>query len=150
MTRPKSRLHVLPLSCPNHTPAKTETSLPVSAARKANTLGVLWSGFKFLVGGREKNFTINRVEAQELARHKLADLLRAPFPNMSDRAIAAEWAPRLQRSTRQVENWLKSESCASFSDAYAIAAIHGLFPSIAILVGEDTRSDTLKRIGQKT
>jgi hypothetical protein len=114
-----------------------------------NLAKTLWTGFKFLFGGYEKSFTANRVEAEEFARERFAKLLRQPFPGRSDREIAQAWAPRLQRSDRQIMNWLACTHSASITDMTIVGATHGIWQTASIFVGEDSRADVMKRIAQR-
>ncbi|MFW2541512.1 hypothetical protein ACN2XU_02640 [Primorskyibacter sp. 2E107] len=108
----------------------------------------IWSGFRYLVGAREKSFTVNRVEAEALARASFAAMLRHPFPGATDAEIARAWAPRLDRSERQVLNWLAGEHAASVTDIYIVGATLGVWASAEILVGQRTRDDILAQIGR--
>ena len=138
-------------------PARTEKSCIVKAgtaarapARREKSFGaVIWEGFRFLVGHRSREFVANRVEAQDLARDRFAAMLRHPFPGASDHEVARAWAPRLQRSERQVLNWLACTHSASIEDIYIVGAALGVWTSAQVLVGERTRDDVLAQIGQK-
>lgn len=110
---------------------------------------VFWAGFRFLLGRREKIFTANRVEAQDLARARFADMLRHPFPDASDREIARSWAPRLGVSDKTIQNWLACSHSASIEDIFIVGAAHGVWTTMQILVGESTREEYLEQMGQK-
>lgn len=110
---------------------------------------VMWEGFRFLVGRRSRDFVANRAAAQDLARDRFAAMLRYPFPGASDAAVARAWAPRLQRSEKQVANWLSGVSSAPIDDIFIVGAALGIWDTSKILVGERTRDDVLAQIGQK-
>ncbi|MEQ8258076.1 MAG: hypothetical protein RH980_18685 [Roseovarius confluentis] len=120
-----------------------------SARREKSFGAVIWDGFRFLVGHRSREFIANRVEAQDLARDRFAAMLRHPFQGASDHEVARAWAPRLQRSERQVLNWLACTHSASIEDIYIVGAALGVWTSAQVLVGERTRDDVLAQIGQK-
>lgn len=92
---------------------------------------------------------VNRVEAEELARDRFAAMLRHPFPEATDLEIAREWAPRLDRSERQVRNWLACDHAASITDIFVVGATLGVWTSAQLIVGERTRDDILNQIGRK-
>lgn len=123
--------------------------LEKSCAKRAGGFGrTLWGGFRFLVGRRERSFTANRVEAEEFARKRFARLLRDPFPGASNREVARHWSPRLQCSERQIMNWLACTHSASITDMTIVGATHGIWQTAQIFVGEDSRGEVMKRIGQ--
>ena len=133
------------VSCLNHKAGRREKSCSgaISAAR------TIWAGFKYLAGSSEKSFVANRVEAEALAREKFADMLRHPFPELTDAEIARQWAPRLERSERQILNWLASDNAASVTDIFIVGATLGVWKSAELIVGESTRDEILEQIGRK-
>lgn len=138
----------------HHAQKDTERKVPEKSFHPVSRKGLsgaraIWQGFRFLVSGREKDFVVNRVEAEIAARETFAALLRAPFPESSDAEISRHWANVLQRSPRQVLNWLRLDSSASFTDAYVVASTHGVWETARIAVGELRREDVLARIGQR-
>jgi hypothetical protein len=149
MTRPHSRLHVPKYPCPQSTSDRKETSFAVALKKPPSIARVIWAGFKFLLGSREKSFVANRVEAELFARERFALLLREPFNTESDKEIARSWAPHLGTSERTVENWLACTHSASITDMTIVGATHGIWQTAAIFVGEDTRAQVLNRIGRR-
>ncbi|GAA6190873.1 hypothetical protein [Phaeobacter sp. NW0010-22] len=109
---------------------------------------VFVSGIKFLLNGREKSFVVNRVEARELARGRFAVALRAAFPGKTDSEVARLAAPVLDRSERQIQNWLAGVSSPVIEDVYTVCAILGVFQTMEILTQDQTRNDILGQIGQ--
>lgn len=129
----------------------TGSSSQFALGRKEKSWGtvrVLWAGFRFLCGSREKTFTANRVNAQIVARQRFAEMLRHPFPDESDAEIARAWAPRLQVSEKTVLNWLACNNSASVEDMFIVGAVHGVWTTMQIMVGERTRESFLEQMGQ--
>lgn len=116
---------------------------------RGGAVALMWQGCKFLFGGREKSFIANRVEAEELARARFAKLLRDPFPGSQDFEIARYWAVRLGTTERTVRNWLACDTSASITDIFIVGAMHGVWSSAAILVGDDSRAEIMGRISQR-
>lgn len=134
-----------------HAPKQVSSrqSSPVRPAQSCGpVMSAVWAGFRFLVKGHEKSFIANRVEAEDLARDRFAAMLRDPFPNKSDHEIASIWADRLQRSPRQVRNWLDLTHSASVTDIFIVGATLGVWKSAEIIVGERSRDSILEQIGQ--
>lgn len=127
-----------------HNAQRRETS----CATHSSVRSVLWSGFRFLIGRREKSFTANRIEAEAFARERFQLMLRHPFPGATDKEIARTWAARLNVSERTVENWLAGTHTASITDLTIVGATHGIWGSAAIFVGELTRDEVMNRIGR--
>lgn len=130
-------------------PDEAETSFAIAQATKPNALKVIWSGFKFLCGGREKSFVANRVQAEGFARERFARLLREPFHGLTDKQIARAWAKQIGTSERTIENWLACTHSASITDMVIVSTTHGIFQTMAIFVGEDTRAEVMDRIGRR-
>jgi hypothetical protein len=108
----------------------------------------MFSGVKFLLNGREKSFQVNRVRARELARERFAAALREAFPGKTDSEIARQAAPILDRSERQIRNWLSGESSPVIEDVYTVCAILGVWKTMEILTQDQTRNDILGQIRQ--
>ncbi len=125
-------------------------SQPSRAPREksCSPMRVLWSGFQFLTGKRRKTFTANRVKAQSVSRRQFAAMLRHPFPEATDREIARHWAPRLTVHERTVLNWLAETHSASIEDVFIVGATHGVWTTMAIMVGDRTREEFLTEMGQ--
>lgn len=144
------------VSCPEHAMAGRETSrapvsakpLPVRRRSETSFRAVIWEGFRFLAGRRSREFVANRIEAQDLARDRFAAMLRHPFPGECDTAVARAWAPRLQRSEKQMLNWLRCTHSAPIEDIYMVGATLGVWTSAQVLVGERTRDDILSQIAR--
>lgn len=137
----------------NPTRALREKSYPIpqnlSARKIAQNAAMAWAGLKFLCGGKPKDFEVNRVQAEEIARSAFAKLLRDPFPALSDQAIAAIWAKRLGRSEQTVLNWLRCSNSAPIEDVYVVATMHGVWETARIMVGDLRRTDLLEQMAQK-
>ena len=118
----------------------------LSAREMVNKAKFAWAGLKFLYAGKPKDFRVNRIKAAEIARPRFAEMLRAPYPGASDAFIAREWAKALKRSPETVQNWLDCKNAMTIDDAFAIATAHGVYETMAILVGEDTRQDLLSEM----
>ena len=132
-----------------HKDKSTRPGAESSFAMKGPSVRQLaWAGFKFLLGHREKSFSVNPVKAQEFARERFADMLREPFPGLTDKQIAAHWAPRVNRSERTVENWLSLTTSASIDDMLVVGATHGVWESCRIFVGDDTRAEVMEKISR--
>ena len=132
----------------HYRPDDRETSFAIAQAQRPSMAKALWAGFKFLCGGREKSFVANRNEAERFARERFCALLREPFPGLSDREVAYQWAAKLNVSERTVQNWLAMTHSASITDMTIVGATHGIWQTAAIFVGEDTRAGVMKRIGR--
>lgn len=123
---------------------------PARRAPETSFRAVIWEGFRFLAGRRSREFAVNRVEAQDLARDRFAAMLRRPFLDATDTEVARAWAPRLQRSEKQILNWLHGTHSASIEDIYIVGATLGVWTSAQVLVGERTRDDILAQIGRRS
>lgn len=111
---------------------------------------VISTGVKFLINGREKSFVVNRVEARDLARARFGEALREAFPGRSDSEVARLAAPVLDRSERQIQNWLSGTSSPVIEDVYTVCAILGVWKTMEILTVDQTRNDILGQIGRGT
>ena len=147
MTRslPKIRSNA---SCVNHSAVGDEKSYAILDISRPSVASAIWSGFRFLLRGREKSFVANRVQAEIFARERFRALLRAPFPGVSDREVADLWAAKLNVSERTVQNWLAMTSSASITDMTIVGATHGIWQTAAIFVGDDKRDEVMARIGR--
>jgi len=147
MTRslPKIRSNA---SCVNHSAVADETSFSIVHTPRSGIARAIWSGFRFLLRGREKSFVANRVQAEIFARERFRALLRAPFPGVSDREVAEIWAGKLNVSDRTVQNWLAMTTSASITDMTIVGATHGIWQTAAIFVGDDKRDEVMARIGR--
>lgn len=135
-------------SCVNRSAADVETSFSIVRPSRSGIAKKIWSGFLFLLKGREKSFVANRVEAERFARERFRALLREPFPSLSDREVADLWAAKLNVSDRTVQNWLAMTSSASITDMTIVGATHGIWQTAAIFVGDDKRDEVMARIGR--
>ena len=132
----------------NHSAVGDEKSYAILDISRPSVASAIWSGFRFLLRGREKSFVANRVQAEIFARERFRALLCAPFPGVSDREIADLWAAKLNVSERTVQNWLAMTSSASITDMTIVGATHGIWQTAAIFVGDDKRDEVMARIGR--
>ena len=148
MTGPVSSYFPKHSSCSYRSADIREKSYVKPRQQRPSMVHIVWTGFRFLCRGREKSFIANRNRAEEYARERFRALLREPFPNMSDREVAEQWATKLNVSERTVQNWLAMTHSASITDLTIVGAAHGIWQTAAIFVGESSRSEVMEKIGR--
>lgn len=92
---------------------------------------------------------VNRVELQDVARGRAAELIRYAFPAPSDRARAKEASKWLGYSEAAVLRWLSCESGVPFEVVFAIGAKIGAFAVLEVMtMGGKSRAHFLNKIIQ--
>lgn len=97
---------------------------------------------------REKSFVVNRVEAREFARLRFAEMLVEASNGETIGEIAADMAPILQLTKRQIENYLKGDSSPAFEHVVVVGTILGIWRTMEICTLGKNREEVAKLIGQ--